>query len=62
MSICVHIKNTQPKNLTKSQKPQNFPKKIENLGKNNACMHEEKGKEEIENTYQVREAWIRPKM
>ena len=24
-------------------------------------MHEEKGKEEIENTYQVKEAWIRPK-
>ena len=24
-------------------------------------MHEEKGKEEIENTYQVKEAWIRLK-
>ena len=24
-------------------------------------MHEENGKEEIENTYQVKEAWIRPK-
>ena len=44
------------------KKPKIFPKKIENLGKNNACMHEEKGKEEIENTYQVREAWIRLKM
>ena len=57
MIIWAHFNNTQPKNFDKNTKnPKN-----RKLRSKDAWMHEEKEKEEIKNTYQVRETWIRPK-